>query len=174
MASHVPDIALGRFLYRGNSFNPPRPWLRAMGRGWNGLSPCCGQPHGLTEPACPHCGQRLDHAEFDGAIPLFVVPLAFAAAALALLAMDETWSMLLGEEAPMSLLAVCGLAVGALTALALHRRIAGALLGLQWGLWMHGFDPDHSGARSAPLAPPIDEVPSGSIVWPDLAPADRG
>jgi uncharacterized protein (DUF983 family) len=173
MARHVPDITLARLLYRGNSFNPPRPWLRAMWRGWHGVSPCCGHPHGLAELACPACGQRLDHAEFDGAIPLFAVPPAFAAAVMAILATDAIWPLILESEAPLAVLAICGLVVGTFATLRLHRRIAGALLGLQWALWMHGFDPDHSGALCAPLAPPIDEVPAGSIVWPDLAPADR-
>lgn len=151
MSGSVPKIAQPRFLYPGNSFNPPRPLWLAMKRGWQGLSPCCGHAHRLGDDHCEDCGQSLAPAEFDGAITLFAIPLAFAIAVIAMLGAEELWLMACEQDLPIEVMGLIGLSVATIATLALHRRIAGALLGLQWALWMHGFDPDSPEAKATPV-----------------------
>lgn len=168
MSGHsVPKIAQARFLYPGYSFNPPRPLWLAMKRGWQGLSPCCGHSHSLRDDRCKGCGHSLAPAEFDGAIPLLVIPLAFAVAVIAMLGMNELWMLVAEQDPPLEAMLLIGPSVAIAGTLALHRRIAGALLGLQWALWMHGFDPDHPKTENLPLtlAKPIEDIAGPEPCW---------
>lgn len=163
----VPKIAQPRFLYPGNSFNPPRPLWLAMRRGWHGLSPCCGHSHRPGDSHCEVCSENLAPAEFDGAIPLLVIPLAFAVAVLTMLGVEELWTLATDHDLPLEAMLLIGLSVAAAATLALHRRIAGALLGLQWALWMHGFDPDCPKTEHPPLtiAKPIENTAGPEPGW---------
>ncbi len=89
----------------------------------------------MTQERCPCCNEALDHAQVGSAVPLFVIPPSFAAAAatLYLLATFVTTSAVVLSGATV--------AVAMIVCFELLPRVAGALVALEWALWMHGFDP---------------------------------
>jgi uncharacterized protein (DUF983 family) len=130
---------------------PKRDIGQAMWRGTRGRCPACGEGR-LYErylkvaDHCPQCGEALHHHRADDAPPYFtifavghvIVPvmLAFEAAFR-----PELWvHVLLWGPAT---IALC---------LLLLPRIKGAVVGLQWANYMHGFDPESEDAGLRPLA----------------------
>jgi uncharacterized protein (DUF983 family) len=119
---------------------PRRSLWRAMRRGFLCRCPNCGAGRlfrGYLKPveACAACGEDLSHQRADDAPPYFtivvvghvIVPVmaaVFFATELSVMTHLAIWL-------PLTL---------AMT-LALLRPIKGALIGLQWALYMHGFDP---------------------------------
>jgi uncharacterized protein (DUF983 family) len=134
---------------------PRRGVASAMMRGALGRCPACGegrlyQRYLKVADHCPHCGEALHHQRADDAPPYFtifavghiMVPLMLAVEAAY---RPELWVhvLLWGP----STVALC---------LALLPMIKGAVVGLQWALYMHGFDPDAEAEPqdgSAALAP---------------------
>ena len=157
----VPKLKLAipgtRRLFSGNSFNPPRPIWRALKRGWAGCCPQCGGHHGT---GCA-CGFDSAPARIRGAVPLFAIPLAFTATMLAIVLLEWSWEIVLEQELPLLASMIVALSMATALVLALLPRVSGALIGLQWALWMHGFDPDE---REAPAPVPTvarARVPAG-------------
>ena len=119
---------------------PKRPLWRSMARGFRGRCPACGEGklfRAFLKPvaACDRCGEDLSHQRADDAPPYFtivivghiIVPLmtaVFLATELSTLAHLAIWL-------PLTLVLSLGLL----------QPIKGALIGLQWALYMHGFDP---------------------------------
>lgn len=137
----LPRVAPAlRQLFPGNSFHPPRPVWRALKRGWAGHCPKCG--NGDAGVSCPTCGYDSRHARIASATPLFAIPLAFAATVMAIWLLDTGWDMVFEQELPLLAEMIVALALASALVLALVPRIARALGGLQWALWMEGFDPD--------------------------------
>jgi uncharacterized protein (DUF983 family) len=150
---HVPKLKRAlpgaRHLFSGNSFNPPRPIWRALKRGWAGQCPQCGGAH---QAACG-CGFKAAHARIRGAVPLFVIPIAFAGTMLGIVLLEWVWVMLFDQELPLLASMIVALSAASALVLTLLPRVSGALTGLQWVLWMHGFDPDECEApRSVTVA----------------------
>jgi uncharacterized protein (DUF983 family) len=128
---------------------PKRPLWRAMARGFRGRCPHCGEGklfRAFLKPvmACGRCGEDLSHQRADDAPPYFtilivghiIVPLMVTAA-------------LFTEFSTTTHLAIW-LPLTTVLALGLIQPIKGALIGLQWALYMHGFD-----TRSDPDAMPV-------------------
>jgi uncharacterized protein (DUF983 family) len=128
--------------YGAAAARPPRDLVRAMLRGFAQRCPSCGKG-GLyrrylkTLEACPACGEPLHHHRTDDAPPYFTILIVghfIVGGALSLekFAAPPTW-VHLSIWLPLTLVA----------SLLLLPRVKGALVGLQWALYMHGFDPAH-------------------------------
>jgi len=138
---HLPPVAPGlRRLFPGNSFNPPRPVWRALRHGWRGECPRCGA-HDKGH-ACTACGYDPRHARIQSATALFAIPVAFASTMLAIWLLDTGWDMLFEQELLLIAEMIVALALASALVCELVPRIARALAGLQWALWMEGFDPN--------------------------------
>ena len=119
---------------------PPRDLTRAMLLGFRLLCPACGSA-GLfrnflkVRDACPHCRQALHHHRTDDAPPYFTILIVGHFIVAGLLAFERAFSpptwVHLAIWLPLTLIA----------SLWLLPRVKGALVGLQWALYMHGFDP---------------------------------
>ncbi len=126
--------------------DPPRDWRVAMGRGARGCCPACGVgrmfPRFLkTAPACPECGEALDHHRADD-LPAYLV--------IAFVGHLVVWLILLVEVElalpwPIWVHALVWPLLTLGLSLALIQPVKGAVIGLQWALRMHGF-----GAASHP------------------------
>ena len=119
---------------------PKRNVWRAMWRGFRCRCPNCGtgplfNGYLKSAPACSVCGEDFSHHRADDAPPYFtmvivghiVVPLmtaVFLATELSTMTHMMIWL-------PLTLVMT----------LAFLRPIKGALIALQWALYMHGFDP---------------------------------
>ncbi len=103
--------------------------------------PACGKGklfngYLTVSPSCASCGEELHHQRADDAPPYFtillvghiIVPLALA---VEIAYRPEMW-IHMALWLPLTLF----------SSLFFLRPIKGALVGLQWALYMHGFDPD--------------------------------
>jgi uncharacterized protein (DUF983 family) len=119
---------------------PARNSSQAMRRGFRGRCPNCGQGHlfrAFLKPVdrCDVCGEPMHHHRADDAPAYFVilivghivVPLAL----MVEVAFRPPYLVHLALWLPLTL----GLALGLL------QPIKGAIIGWQWGHYMHGFDP---------------------------------
>jgi uncharacterized protein (DUF983 family) len=112
---------------------------QAMWRGFTCRCPNCGEGalfRAFLKPVltCGSCGEDLSHQRADDAPPYFtmvivghiVVPIMLA------VALNTEWSNLthLAIWLPVTLVMTLGLL----------QPIKGAIIGLQWALYMHGFD----------------------------------
>lgn len=86
--------------------------------------------------ACPNCGEELHHHRADDAPPYFTVFIIGHVIISLVLAVEMAWQPSLWVHLAIWL----PLTVAA--SVLLLPRIKGALVGLQWANYMHGFDPD--------------------------------
>lgn len=120
---------------------PRRPVLPAMLRGAANKCMNCGHRGVLTgflsvNHACSKCGEEFHHQRADDAPPYFTITIVGHIIIPALLVVEVLWRPEIWiHMAIWPLLTV-------LLALVLMRPIKGALIGLQWALYMHGFDPE--------------------------------
>ncbi len=133
---------------------PARDLARAMWRGFRERCPACGKA-GLfrkylkVQDACPRCGEALHHHRTDDAPPYFTIFIVGHVVIGGVLWLERavapaTW-VHMALWLPLTLLG----------SLLLLPRIKGALVGLQWALYMHGF----SGPKNADLVPGAPAVP---------------
>lgn len=122
------------------SENPPRNLRQAMGRGFRMKCPSCGtgslfHKYLKVAPACSSCSEELHHHRADDAPPYFTILIVGHLIVPMVLAVEMAYRPDLWIHAalwfPMTLFL-------AMTALPLMK---GALVGLQWANYMHGFDP---------------------------------
>lgn len=120
---------------------PKRDLSQAMRRGAFCTCPRCGkgrlfEGYLKVRPVCDVCGEELYHHRADDAPPYFTI----------LILGHILISIVLGVEVafapPMWLHMLIWIPFTTITALAMLRPIKGALVGLQWALYMHGFDPN--------------------------------
>ena len=131
----------------------PRDTLQAMWRGTLGKCPACGEGHlyrGYLKVAdtCDHCGEELHHQRADDAPAYFTITIVghiVVAGALILerASAPATW-VHMAIWLPLTLL----------LSLALLPAVKGALIGLQWSKYMHGF----GGKEDAPEPDPAASV----------------
>lgn len=119
---------------------PKRSSWRAMGRGFRCRCPNCGKGalfNGYLKsvPACSVCGEDLSHHRADDAPPYFTI-VVVGHVIVPIMA-----TAMLATELPVVTHLAIWLPLTLLMTLALLRPIKGALIGLQWALYMHGFDP---------------------------------
>ncbi|MBZ9936579.1 DUF983 domain-containing protein [Mesorhizobium sp. BR1-1-16] len=121
---------------------PPRsPW-NAMARGFRCRCPACGKGRAFNGyltvvDRCGACGEDLSHQRADDAPPYFTIMAVGHIVVPLILIVETTFHpsnfVHLAIWLPLTLILT----------LALLRPIKGAVVGLQWALYMHGFDPDH-------------------------------
>ena len=119
----------------------PRNWLQATRRGARCRCPNCGEGRLFgrflkVSPACAACGERLDGHRADD-MPPYVTMMIVGHIVVGLnLALEQAtewplwWHMALWPSLALVL------------TLAIMQPVKGALVGYQWALRLHGFDPD--------------------------------
>ncbi len=119
---------------------PKRPLYKALTRGWRCKCPACGEgklfsAYLKVNDICPTCGEELFHHRADDAPPYITILLVGHILVGLLLHLEMVWSI-----PPFAyLLTLVPLAV--VLPLLLLPPIKGAIVGLQWANYMHGFDP---------------------------------
>jgi uncharacterized protein (DUF983 family) len=116
-----------------------RPVFESLWRGFRSACPSCGEGglfRAYLKPVdtCRHCGEDMSHQRADDAPPYFtmvivghiVVPLMLAVAMR--VELSNTTHLMIW------------LPLALVMALALLQPVKGATIGLQWALYMHGFD----------------------------------
>lgn len=125
----------------------PRSVVQAMWRGWKQRCPNCGKGalfgrYLKVVDQCAGCEQELHHHRADDAPAYFTILIVGHIVVGGVLVMQKAWQpadwVQLAVWVPMTLL----------LSLWLLPRVKGALVGLQWALYMHGFD--H--AKAVPVA----------------------
>jgi uncharacterized protein (DUF983 family) len=119
---------------------PARSAFQAMWRGARGRCPACGKGRLFgrylkVADNCAHCGEALHHQRADDAPPYFTIFIAGHVIMPLMLAFEAAFRPDLWVH-----VLVWGPATVALC-LALLPVIKGSIVGLQWALYMHGFDP---------------------------------
>jgi uncharacterized protein (DUF983 family) len=118
-----------------------RSWKQAMLRGLSLRCPACGKGHLFraylkVSDRCPVCGEDFTHQRADDAPPYFTILIAGHILVPLVWIVEKVWKpsltihMLIWTPAT---LALC---------LGLMPVVKGAVVGLQWALRMHGFDPN--------------------------------
>lgn len=133
-------MTVERQIYGGldNAARPERQTSEAIKRGLLGRCPRCGEGRlfrAWVKPveACEHCGEAMHHQRADD-LPAYLVILVVGHIVVGLFSGVEAiteWSMWthLAIWTPMALL----------LAVVLLQPAKGAVIGLQWALYMHGF-----------------------------------
>jgi len=124
---------------------PPRPIRQAMLRGLTHHCPACGKgqlfrAYLKVADACPSCGEELHHQRADDAPPYFTIVIVGHIIVPLVLTVERMFAPAIWLQA------VGWTAITAILCLLLLPSIKGALVGLQWANYMHGFDP-RSGGR---------------------------
>ena len=99
--------------------------------------------------ACPKCGEELHHHRADDAPPYFTIVIVGHIVVGLVLAVEMAY------RPPLWVHAALWMPLTVILALVLLPSIKGALIGLQWALRMHGFDPNaelRMSSASSPLA----------------------
>ncbi len=120
---------------------PRRPILPAMLLGASNRCMNCGKGRLFdgflkTNHACSHCGQEFHHHRADDAPPYFTITIVGHIIIPALLVVEVFWRPDLWIHMTIWPILTVLLAVG------IMRPVKGALVALQWALYMHGFDPE--------------------------------
>jgi len=147
--TEIEDADNPRPVYPGNSFNPPRPLFPALFRGFGRRCPACGSGRLFSRylkvaPLCEHCGEVLHHARPDDAPAYFVMLIIGHVAVSLALALEET------AAPPVWLTLLASMSVACVLTFALLPPVKGAIIALQWTLWMHGFDPHDEEEHTQP------------------------
>ncbi len=119
---------------------PRRSVFQAMFRGARKRCPACGTgklfPRYLkVADHCPACGEAMHHHRADDAPPYFTIFIAGHLIVPLLMLVETTL------KPPIWLQAMVWPALATITCLALLPPVKGAVVGLQWALYMHGFEP---------------------------------
>jgi uncharacterized protein (DUF983 family) len=135
----VPDSAV--VLRRDARSTGERSVLLSLLRGARLTCPACGKGamfrrYLKVADNCPDCGEALHHHRADDAPPYFTIVIVGHVVVGLMLAVEMAY------RPPIWLHASIWLPLTVLLALLLLPPIKGALVGLQWALLMHGFDPD--------------------------------
>ena len=117
-----------------------RSAVEAMWRGFCGHCPNCGAgalfgAYLKVNACCPRCGEELHHHRADDAPPYFVILIVGHIVVGAALTLEAAFSP------PMWIQMAAWPLVAIALSLLLLPPVKGALVGLQWALRMHGFDP---------------------------------
>ena len=128
-------------VYRSDGGLPDaRPIFASMLRGAAHKCPACGvgamfRRYLKVADACPHCGEELHHHRADDAPAYFTIVIVGHIVVGLVLAVEIAYRPALWVHAAL------WLPLTVILTLALLPSVKGALVGLQWALRMHGFDP---------------------------------
>jgi uncharacterized protein (DUF983 family) len=136
-----------------------RPVFGSLLRGAMLKCPACGtgsmfRRYLKVADHCAHCGEALHHQRADDAPPYFTIVIVGHIVVSLVLAVEMAY------RPPLWLHAALWLPLTVILTLLLLPAVKGALVGLQWALLMHGFDPNaeeekiesfDAGVHSGPL-----------------------
>jgi uncharacterized protein (DUF983 family) len=120
----------------------PRSIASAMWRGTLCKCPNCGKgslfrAYLKVRSECPACGEEFHHHRADDLPPYVAIFIVGHLLVAVMLHMEMAWHV-----SPLThLVTMVPLAI--ILPLAMLPSIKGAIVGLQWALRMHGFDPEH-------------------------------
>ena len=129
-------------VYRSDGGLPDaRPIFASMLRGAAHKCPACGvgamfRRYLKVADACPHCGEELHHHRADDAPAYFTIVIVGHIVVGLVLAVEMAYRPALWAHAAL------WLPLTVILTLVLLPMVKGALVGLQWALRMHGFDPN--------------------------------
>ena len=126
---------------KGAAALEPRNWKQALGRGFRCTCPQCGQGRMFASflkvaPACDSCGERLDGHRADD-MPAYITITIVGHIIVGLNLFFERTA-----EWPMWWHMVLWPVLTIIMTLIIMQPVKGALVGYQWALRMHGFDPE--------------------------------
>lgn len=130
---------------------PARPVWEAMWRGFLGRCPKCGEGKLFSSyvkvvDRCAHCGEEMHHHRADDLPAYLVIVIVGHIVVGAFMSVEATSTLSTWQHlaiwAPLTVVA----------SLALLRPIKGAVVGLQWANYMHGFGGEHDTIESHPEA----------------------
>ncbi len=132
----------------GHTGRPRRDLPRALLRGFARRCPNCGagslfRAYLKVRDVCPSCGEALYHHRTDDAPPYFTIVIVGHFIVGGVLALERAFAP------PSWVHLALWLPLTLASCLWLLPRIKGALVGLQWALYMHGFDPVHEPEKVA-------------------------
>ena len=133
------------------SLRPTRPLWQAMMRGLRGKCPACGEGRLFasfvkTAAECDCCGQEMHHHRADDFPAYLVIVIVGHLVLGAFMGVEAATKLSLGAH-----LAIW-IPVTILLCLGLLRPVKGAVIGLQWALYMHGFGGDEAPLETHPEA----------------------
>lgn len=128
------------YRYEGKS-QDARPMFASMLRGALLKCPACGvgamfRRYLKVAESCPHCGEELHHHRADDAPAYFTIVIVGHIVVSLVLAVEMAY------RPPIWLHMTLWLPLTLILTLVLLPSVKGALVGLQWALRMHGFDPE--------------------------------
>lgn len=125
---------------------PQRLVRPALVCGARGYCPNCGvgrlfRAYLKTVESCAHCGEDIHHHRADDAPPYFTILIVGHIIIPLLLMVEQTW------KPDLWIHAAIWLPMTIVLSLVFLPIIKGALVGVQWALRMHGFDPNSDEAN---------------------------
>jgi len=119
-----------------------RPLLASMGRGARCTCPSCGEgklfrAYLKTNDTCAACGEELFHHRADDLPPYLAIFIVGHLLVGVMLHLEMSWTI-----SPLAYLSIL-IPLAIVMPLAMLPSIKGSVVGLQWALRMHGFDPEH-------------------------------
>ena len=128
------------YRYEGSS-KGGRPIFTSLLRGAAHKCPACGlgamfRRYLKVSDTCPHCGEALHHHRADDAPAYFTIVIVGHIVVSLVLAVEMAY------RPPLWLHAALWLPLTVILTFLVLPSVKGALVGLQWALRMHGFDPD--------------------------------
>lgn len=126
------------FSDESQSLRPARPVAPAMWRGFLGRCPHCGEGRLFgswlkTVHACDHCGQVLDQHRADDFPAYLVIVIVGHIVVTAFLSVESAY------ELSMTAHLALWVPLTVILSVALLQPVKGAVVGMQWALYMHGF-----------------------------------
>jgi uncharacterized protein (DUF983 family) len=138
--------------YHASTEDGPRPVGRSVKRGFFGRCPRCGEGRIFgkflkVNPTCGHCGLNLDGHRADDMPPYIVIMIVGHIVVPLMMFAEQTYDWSMGLHAIVWMTLTLVLTFG------LIQPVKGALIGYQWALKMHGFDPEETHPDPALPAP---------------------
>jgi uncharacterized protein (DUF983 family) len=139
--------------------------LTSLLRGAQLRCPACGEGamfrrYLKVSDHCPNCGEALHHHRADDAPPYFTIVI------VGHIIVSLVLSVEMALRPPLWVHAALWLPLTIIMSLVALPPIKGALVGLQWALLMHGFDPNAKEEIGDSFAPDLPKPVSRRIVPP--------
>jgi uncharacterized protein (DUF983 family) len=140
-----------RFGGESHSGRPARPLMSAMLNGLLGRCPHCGEGRLFGSflkavDRCDVCGEEMHHHRADDLPAYLVVVIVGHIVVGTFMAVEATTTLSMWQHLAIWVPLTIGLALGLL------RPVKGAVVGLQWALYMHGFGGDEDMIEAHPEA----------------------
>ena len=132
-----------------HSGRPSRALWNAIWNGFRGKCPRCGEGklfNGFLKvvPACAHCGEEMHHHRADDLPAYLVVVIAGHVVVGAFMAVEATSTLSTWQHLAIWIPVTIAICLGML------RPLKGAVVGLQWALYMHGFGGEDDALEAHP------------------------